>query len=164
MEKSYNFVELKGFRDAEHISVQKSDLTQKQKDFLLGEAIHFYNNLPNELKPKFKATIKKSKTFLSEFEKQSIYEILEYLNKKIGTQFKPTGTSSIKLIKARLNDGFTVDDFYKVIDTKVKDWALNEEMKIYLRPETLFGNKFESYLEQSRLKKSSTTTNNGMVY
>ena len=55
------------------------------------------------------------------------------------------------LIKARINEGFTEDDFIKVIDNKVKEW-INTDMEKYLRPETLFGTKFEGYLNQKEVK------------
>ena len=62
--------------------------------------------------------------------------------------------STIKLIKARLNEGFTVNDFKEVIDKKTKDWGEDQRMKDYLRPQTLFSNKFEAYLNQEEKKKS----------
>jgi hypothetical protein len=47
-----------------------------------------------------------------------------------------------------MNEGFTVGDFKKVIDNKTAEW-LDTKMEQYLRPETLFGTKFESYLNQN---------------
>ena len=46
-----------------------------------------------------------------------------------------------------MKEGFTEQDFYDVIDNKVYEWGDNEKMRIYLRPTTLFGTKFESYLQ-----------------
>ena len=63
------------------------------------------------------------------------------------TKYKSTTQSTIKHIKARLNEGFKFDDFVTVIDKKTKEWK-NTNMAKYLRPETLFGTKFESYLNQ----------------
>lgn len=51
------------------------------------------------------------------------------------------------LIKARLKEGFTYQDFISVIDKKYAEWN-GTEFQAYLRPETLFGTKFESYLNQ----------------
>ena len=77
-----------------------------------------------------------------------IKEIISYLNQKARTNYKPTTKSTQKHINARLNEGYTVEDFKKVIDTKCSEW-LNTDYSKYLRPETLFGNKFESYLNTS---------------
>lgn len=81
-----------------------------------------------------------------------IVEILDYLNKKINANYKSSSKKTIQLITARLNEKFTVDDFKKVIDIKTTEWAYTDMAK-YLRPETLFGNKFESYLNQKIQKE-----------
>ena len=78
---------------------------------------------------------------------ENIKCIIDYLNESIGSKYKYNNKTTIKLIKARFKDGYKLDDFYDVIDKKVKDW-FNTEMQKYLRPETLFGNKFENYLNQ----------------
>lgn len=75
-------------------------------------------------------------------------EIVGYLNSKLGTHYKHTSVETIKKIKARLKEGFTVDDFKTVIDKKVLLWKNDIKMSAYLRPETLFGTKFESYLNE----------------
>lgn len=75
-------------------------------------------------------------------------EIVDYLNKKVGSHYQYTTGKTQRCIKARINEGFTVDDFKTVIDKKVNDWLKDKEMVNYLRPETLFGTKFESYLNQ----------------
>lgn len=77
--------------------------------------------------------------------KEEIYNIVEYLNDKAGKNYKPTTKATQTHIKARLSEGFTVDDFKTVIDKKVKEWK-GTKMDAYLRPETLFGTKFEGYL------------------
>lgn len=74
-----------------------------------------------------------------------IHEIVDYLNTVCGTSYKASTDKTRKLINARLNEGFTVDDFKIVIDKKSKEWLGTDYAK-YLRPETLFGTKFESYL------------------
>lgn len=83
------------------------------------------------------------RSFLSE-----IKEIVAYLNEKIGTVYKPDCKNTQTCIKARLNEGFTVDDFKKVIDKKSAEWLHNSEMAKFLRPQTLFSPKFESYLNE----------------
>ena len=79
----------------------------------------------------------------------NIYKnIVEYLNLKCGTRYKFTTPKTKKQIKARLDEGFSESDFYTVIDKKSAEW-LGTDMEKYLRPETLFGTKFEGYLNQS---------------
>lgn len=82
-------------------------------------------------------------------------EIINYLNEKIGTRYLSTSTKTRDLIRARWNQGFRLEDFYTVIDKKVNDWFNDNEMKVFLRPETLFSNKFESYLNQLTKKKTT---------
>lgn len=74
--------------------------------------------------------------------------IVNYLNQKLGTRYKANSTNTKKHINARLNEGYKPDDFKTVIDKKCNDW-IGTEYEKYLRPETLFGSKFESYLNQS---------------
>lgn len=84
----------------------------------------------------------------------SIDEVIDYLNEKAKTNYRHSDTSR-KHIKARLNDGFTVDDCKVVVDKKSAEW-LGTDMEKYLRPETLFGNKFENYLNSPAARTKST--------
>lgn len=80
--------------------------------------------------------------------KDTIYfRVVDYLNKKASKRFKSTTNKTKSLILARLNEGFVEEDFYKVIDIKCEQW-LKTNMEKYLRPETLFSNKFEGYLNE----------------
>lgn len=82
--------------------------------------------------------------------RNNIYSpVVEYLNQKTGKKFRATSTKTKDLINARVNEGFKEKDFYKVIDIKVAEWKGNPKMELYLRPETLFSNKFEGYLNQN---------------
>lgn len=76
-------------------------------------------------------------------------EIVDYLNQAAGTAFKSTSRDTQKHIKARLAEGYTVDDFETVIDKKVAEWGPDPEWCKYIRPSTLFGTKFEAYLNQA---------------
>ncbi len=71
--------------------------------------------------------------------------IIQYLNSKTGKQYKHTSKNTQKLIKARINEGFTEEDFKHVINVKVEQWINDPKMSEYLRPTTLFGNKFDTY-------------------
>ncbi|MGI6068880.1 MAG: conserved phage C-terminal domain-containing protein [Blautia sp.] len=75
-------------------------------------------------------------------------EIIEYLNEKAGTHFRPETLKTRSLIRQRFRESFTLEDFEKVITCKVKEWKGTENEK-YIRPETLFGTKFEGYLNHA---------------
>jgi uncharacterized phage protein (TIGR02220 family) len=86
----------------------------------------------------------------------NIYIIVEYLNSKTGSNYKATTKQTREHINARLNEGFTVDDFREVIDKKVQEWK-GTDFEQYLRPATLFGTKFESYLNAKAPTRKQTT-------
>lgn len=73
--------------------------------------------------------------------------IISFLNSTTGSKYKASTDKTRRLIAARLAEGFTVDDFQTVITKKAKEWQ-GTDMAQYLRPETLFGTKFEGYLNQ----------------
>lgn len=85
-------------------------------------------------------------------DKEIYKRVVDYLNKTADKSFKSTTKKTISLIDARLKEGFTEEEFYKVIDNKVLNWLDDDKMNAYLRPETLFGNKFESYLNETPKK------------
>lgn len=74
-------------------------------------------------------------------------EIVEYLNDKADRNYKHSTKKTKTLIKARWNEGFRLEEFKTVIEVKVASWSSNT-MSNFLRPETLFGTKFESYLNE----------------
>ena len=84
-------------------------------------------------------------------------EIIDYLNEKAGKKFKANEKTKAH-INARVNDGYTLADFRAVIEKKVAEWR-GTEMDKFLRPETLFGTKFEGYLNQNETvrKKAKST-------
>jgi len=73
--------------------------------------------------------------------------IVDYLNEKADRKYKHSTAKTKSLIKARWEEGFKLEDFKKVINNKVNEW-IDTDMSKYLRPETLFGTKFEGYLNQ----------------
>ena len=103
-----------------------------------------------ESKDRLEIEIEEAKDTLSAtpIEASTTQEVISYLNLKAGTNYKATTPKTRTLIKARLKEGFTLDDFYAVIDKKVLLWGKDIKMQAYLRPETLFGTKFESYLNE----------------
>jgi uncharacterized phage protein (TIGR02220 family) len=74
--------------------------------------------------------------------------IIGYLNEKTDSHYKATTPKTKRLVQARLKEGFTVDDFKTVIDKKTATWMNDNKMNKYLRPLTLFGTKFEDYLNE----------------
>lgn len=85
-------------------------------------------------------------------------EVIEYLNLKAQTRYRASTPRTRQLIRARLSEGFVLDDFKIVIDKKVADWKGTEWEK-FLWPETLFGTKFEGYLNARQTVKKSTNKN-----
>lgn len=82
----------------------------------------------------------------------TVAAIVAYLNAKAGTNYRTTGAKTKSLIRARLSEGFTEDSFRAVIDHKCGEWLSDPKMRGFLRPETLFGSKFESYLNAAALR------------
>lgn len=76
-------------------------------------------------------------------------EIIDYLNEKTGKRFKSGTDATKRVIRARFKEGNSLDDFKAVIDVKATEWIGDSKMEDYLRPSTLFGTKFEGYLNQS---------------
>ena len=76
-----------------------------------------------------------------------VNRVIEYLNLKCKTRYKANTNDVKKHLIARINEGYTYDDFVKVIDVKYAEWK-GTEFEKFLRPTTLFGTKFQSYLNQ----------------
>jgi len=83
-------------------------------------------------------------------------EIIQYLNEKTGKNFRPGSMKTKDLIQARFGEGFMLEDFKRVIELKSEEWLSDPQWNKFLRPETLFGTKFESYLNQQEGKKKMT--------
>lgn len=82
-------------------------------------------------------------------------EIVAALNEAAGTSYRPTSKKTRQLIHARWAEGFRLPDFESVIATMSASWLNDPKMAAYLRPETLFGTKFESYLNRPRPRKGA---------
>lgn len=95
---------------------------------------------------------------LEEAEKEFVENvIITYLNEQTGKSYRNDNKDTIKLIQARMKDGFTLEQFKYVIDVKVHSWK-NTDYEKYLRPQTLFGNKFETYLNETINDQPTNTT------
>lgn len=84
-------------------------------------------------------------------------EVISYLNLKSKKNFKVNTASHQKFIKARLKEGYVLEDFKKVVDIMVAKWK-GTEYEQYLQPQTLFGNKMNNYLNQPMPKRSTILT------
>lgn len=88
---------------------------------------------------------------------KSHIEIIEYLNLKTGSKFKPTTKPYIQAIRARLKEGYTVDDFKTVIDKKCREWK-GTKLEKYLTPKTLFApSHFDTYLNSNEMAAMTDT-------
>lgn len=104
------------------------------------------NNLTTNQQQSNNTTKKKEK------DNNNIYSlVIDYLNRKASTNYRASTKNTQSFINARLKEGYTVEDFKKVVDSKSKEW-LNTDFEKYLRPATLFGTKFENYLNEANKK------------
>lgn len=114
-------------------------------------------SLPNNIELNNNNNINNNKYNAKLQEFNNIKEIITYMNSVCGTSFRSSSSLTQRSIKARLKEGFTLDDFKLVIDYKFEEWGkkpiLFSNGKLsdtYLRPATLFGNKFETYLYEAK--------------
>jgi len=98
-------------------------------------------------KKDFKNQTKKNKRSTNVVPIETRRRIIDHLNGLLGTAYKSESRKTTELITARFNEGFTEEDFFTVHEKKFQEWR-NTEFSTFLRPETLYGPKFESYLNQ----------------
>lgn len=134
----YSIITINKYNDYQELNKQTTNKQQTNNNIKINI---IKNNTNNEINNKY------------------IVEIIDHLNLRTGQHYKNTTQKTRDLIKARLKEKFTVDDFKVVIDKMCVEW-MNTDMQKYLRPETLFGNKFESYLnrEVKQTTKNITLT------
>lgn len=118
----------------------------------LAEIYEFGSQL---LQQDFKIIEPKKQLKIPKYQQEIADQVIDYLNEKTGKRFskKPI---NLKLVVSRINDGYSLEDFKFVIDKKCHDW-LGTNFQEYLRPNTLFGNKFETYINLKNDKSSSTS-------
>ncbi|MED1304734.1 replication protein [[Bacillus thuringiensis] serovar konkukian] len=158
-----------------HIKLNISEVTQRVKSILtfgenpnsplgemeLTERVNSLTEITTETTTKITTLKDSMSSDQKERSKDCIpYEdIVSYLNEKVGKSFKHKTAKTRSLIKVRFKDGFTIDDFKRVIDIKAAQWLNDSHMSQYLRPETLFGTKFESYLNEKGAKNNVGNSN-----
>ena len=104
--------------------------------------------MPLDQQSPFESTSEETAT--RQRDKIPLSEIIAALNDKAGTSFKANNKVTVRHIKARWNEGFRGEDFKAVIEHKCNEWMTDEKMVQFLRPQTLFSGKFESYLQVAR--------------
>lgn len=82
-----------------------------------------------------------------------VAEAVDYLNCRTGRSFKAASKATVRHARARVAEGYGIEDFKRVIDVKAAQWENDPNISRYLRPETLFGPKFESYLNETPCKE-----------
>ena len=90
---------------------------------------------------------------LNEEERESVELVVAALNEATGSRYRSTSATTLRHLLARLREGFTVEDCKEVIRKKSDEWG-GTDMAKYLRPETLFGPKFEGYLNAPEDQKA----------
>ena len=131
-------------------------MRDKRKREKIQEASHCYGEIEKEKEIELEIEKELEIENISSSFCRDIETIVSYLNLRAGSAYKTTTRKTRELIRARMNEGFTVDDFRTVIDNKVAEWGKpprsgEKDMRKYLRPETLFGTKFESYLNEKKV-------------
>ena len=164
-------------RDAIRKSVRKLEecgylerTRDRTDDGTLHEAIWYLNDTPKSENPTLdkptldkptsvnptQSNTKEPITKESNTKSELYRSIVDHLNKACGTAYRSASRKTQRLIDARLREGFTPEDFFRVIDVKAAAWKEDEKMSKYLRPETLFGSKFEAYLNEKEVRKNGT--------
>ena len=147
-------------REVERLVGSETKWAEKKRMYRAREDNVLALSPPSPIDVRQEIEIEKEKEL--EIEKESIQSaemvkmVISYLNKRAGTAYKASSEKTKKLIRARLQEGFGEEDFRTVIDNKVEEWGKPpkpgaKDMRPYLRPETLFGTKFEAYLNQRRV-------------
>lgn len=81
-----------------------------------------------------------------------VAQIVERLNERTGCAYRPTTAETVKAVSGRLSEGYTVEDFFAVIDSKASEWGGDPKMRKYLTPQTLFRqSNFERYVNATRV-------------
>jgi len=136
-------------------SLYKIDITDNEEKIIFNLKNSYIYSLTESNKNRTKKrTPKKVKNIIVEAEEiniksDDIYkDIITYLNEKSGKRYSYKNAQTKKYINARIKDGYNISDFKKVIDIKCIKW-INSSMEDYLRPQTLFSNKFEGYINET---------------
>ena len=141
-------IDYEKLEESEEPSFSQEEPSLDQNDTTRGE-------IWNEEQPELNQAIPEITTEITTEKKPIPFsEIVNYLNEKTNSTYKAGTKKTQDLIRLRWREGFTLEDFKTVIDLKAEEWLNKPEWEKYLRPETLFGPKFESYLNQKAKKQT----------
>lgn len=165
--KLHNYIRSDRFKPTMYLEEKSQLITKENKAYSVGMTVGIpeADHLDTQVRLGKVRLGKDSKDILSSSDEQDnvpYKEIIDYLNLKANKSYRHKTPAHKKFIKARWNDGFRLDDFKKVIDNKSFDWLVpgkkinGTPASNYLRPETLFGTKFEGYLNENNLKQDMT--------
>lgn len=140
-------------REQTENKTEQTEYKQEQK------GIRNIRNIRNKEKDINTTTVSNKSTVLTNTTKKiyrQVEEVVNYLNEKTGSKYRPKTEATATHIRARLKEGFSVDDCKTVIDNMTAEWGDDDKMAAYLRPQTLFSGKFESYLNRKAVQSGST--------
>jgi uncharacterized phage protein (TIGR02220 family) len=125
----------------------------KDLDWLAHEARHTRGTIENDLNVMLELDLIETTPFVKvskerhDKDKEIVKEIIDDLNRVCNAKYKYSTPKTVEMVRARIKEGFGIEDFKKVHRLKFKDWN-NAKMRTYLRPHTLYSTKFEGYLNQ----------------
>lgn len=135
-------------------------ITNVKLDISRGKLSINIKDTTKKIKTEKHINLKNKEKEVEKIDMNQVYEsIISYLNSKANTKYQFTTNSYRTFINARIKSGATLEDFFNVIDNKCNEW-MGTDFEKFLRPETLFGNKFETYLNQ----KINNRTNQEKLY
>ena len=155
--KIHNYIQKDRYNQTQYLDEKKQLLVEENGTYT--KCIQDVSSLDTQVRlGKSKDRLGKSNNTMSDKSDDVIpySEIISYLNEKTGRSFRTTEAHK-RFIKARWNEGYKLDDFKKVVDNKVADWTgktINgQPAEKYLQPSTLFGTKFDNYLNQTPMRQ-----------
>ena len=121
---------------------------------LLPDVTKSYTEIEIDIELELERELEKDNTIVElPKERYDLVSVIQYLNSKTDKNFRSVESNN-RHIRARYKEGYTLEDFKKVVDVMCKQWGKDKKMKSYLRPETLFGSKFDGYLNQTTKKET----------
>ena len=151
--KIHNYIQKDRYNQTQYLDEKKQLLVEENGTYT--KCIQDVSSLDTQVRlGKSKDRLGKSNNTMSDKSDDVIpySEIISYLNEKTGRSFRTTEAHK-RFIKARWNEDYKLDDFEGVVDNKVADWTgktINgQPAEKYLQPSTLFGTKFDNYLNQT---------------
>lgn len=155
--KIHNYIQKDRYNQTQYLDEKKQLLVEENGTYT--KCIQDVSSMDTQVRlGKSKDRLVKSNNTMSDKSDDVIpySEIISYLNEKTGRSFRTTEAHK-RFIKARWNEDYKLDDFKRVVDNKVADWTgktINgQPAEKYLQPSTLFGTKFDNYLNQAPMRQ-----------